>query len=95
MADEGYGEDDAFYFDDDDYLYVEDDYAIAVSLSLHSPLKLKDASPQPRPETTYTPRRSREAACRTYPSEPNTSHKKEGSPHISPKERDYATERLN
>ena len=32
MADEDYGDDDAFYFDDDDYLYVEDDYAIAVSL---------------------------------------------------------------
>ena len=31
MADEDYGDDDAFYFDDDDYLYVEDDYAIAVS----------------------------------------------------------------
>jgi hypothetical protein len=33
MADEGYGDDDAFYYDDDDYLYVEDDYAIAVSYS--------------------------------------------------------------
>lgn len=33
MADEDYGEDDAFFFDDDDYLYVEDDYAIAVSPS--------------------------------------------------------------
>jgi hypothetical protein len=31
MADEDYGDDDAFYYDDDDYLYVEDDYAIAVS----------------------------------------------------------------
>jgi len=30
MADEDYGDDDAFYYDDDDYLYVEDDYAIAV-----------------------------------------------------------------
>lgn len=41
MADEDYGDDDAFYFDDDDYLYVEDDYAIAVSLhasyASHSP----------------------------------------------------------
>ena len=41
MADEDYGDDDAFYFDDDDYLYVEDDYAIAVSLYLldHSALR--------------------------------------------------------
>ena len=37
MADEDYGDDDAFYFDDDDYLYVEDDYAIAVSSYLFSP----------------------------------------------------------
>jgi hypothetical protein len=70
MADEGYGEDDAFFFDDDDYLYVEDDYAIAVSLSIHSSSKLKHASSQPRPETTYTSWRSREATCRPYPSEP-------------------------
>ncbi|KAM0706008.1 hypothetical protein Q7P35_007368 [Cladosporium inversicolor] len=33
MADEDYGDDDAFYFDDDDYLYVEDDYAIADELA--------------------------------------------------------------
>jgi len=41
MADEDYGDDDAFYFDDDDYLYVEDDYAIAVSsMSLLQPIRL-------------------------------------------------------
>ncbi|GAB7334552.1 hypothetical protein MBLNU13_g06533t1 [Cladosporium sp. NU13] len=33
MADEDYGDDDAFYFDDDDYLYVEDDYAMADELA--------------------------------------------------------------
>jgi hypothetical protein len=43
MADEGYGEDDAFFFDDDDYLYVEDDYAIAVS----SPIPLSNTSTHP------------------------------------------------
>lgn len=37
MADEDYGDDDAFYYDDDDYLYVEDDYAIAVSYSSSIP----------------------------------------------------------
>jgi hypothetical protein len=37
MADEDYGDDDAFYYDDDDYLYVEDDYAIAVSYSSSNP----------------------------------------------------------
>jgi len=33
MADEDYGDDDAFYYDDDDYLYVEDDYAVADELA--------------------------------------------------------------
>ena len=52
MADEDYGDDDAFYFDDDDYLYVEDDYAIAVSIPLtHLPSPL----PGPRPETGSFP----------------------------------------
>lgn len=53
MADEDYGDDDAFYFDDDDYLYVEDDYAIAVS---SSPL-VRSLSPPPdlRPETESCP----------------------------------------
>lgn len=41
MADEDYGDDDAFYFDDDDYLYVEDDYAIAVSSSPLVPSALR------------------------------------------------------
>jgi hypothetical protein len=53
MADEGYGEDDAFFFDDDDYLYVEDDYAIAVSLPLQSSTKARSfpvpTSPDPTP----------------------------------------------
>jgi hypothetical protein len=82
MADEGYGEDDAFFFDDDDYLYVEDDYAIAVSHSLRSSLELKHASSQPKPETTHPSWRSREAACRTYPSEP--TRRTRGILHITP-----------
>ena len=44
MADEDYGDDDAFYYDDDDYLYVEDDYAIAVS-SLFPALQLQPTCP--------------------------------------------------
>lgn len=47
MADEDYGDDDAFYFDDDDYLYVEDDYAIAVSpSSLFQPSSQPSAGPK-------------------------------------------------
>jgi hypothetical protein len=73
MADEGYGEDDAFFFDDDDYLYVEDDYAIAVSLpsALLSPTQARTSRPRQTRRTTGSWRwrwRSREAACRTYPS---------------------------
>jgi hypothetical protein len=62
MADEGYGEDDAFFFDDDDYLYVEDDYAIAVS---SHPLT---QSALVQPHQTQAPKQlpsPREAACRT------------------------------
>lgn len=63
MADEGYGDDDAFYFDDDDYLYVEDDYAIAVSPP-PSTLQFERASSQSRPETGSW--RSRQAACLSH-----------------------------
>lgn len=64
MADEGYGDDDAYFFDDDDYLYVEDDYAIAVShyLPLHSV-----PSPSPArtdPETGF----QRSGSCRSHTS---------------------------
>jgi hypothetical protein len=51
MADEDYGDDDAFYFDDDDYLYVEDDYAIAVSSLLLTHSFSPSASP-PAPNPT-------------------------------------------
>jgi hypothetical protein len=62
MADEDYGDDDAFYFDDDDYLYVEDDYAIAVSsCSLFTRLP---SAPTQDPETWIHPS-PRQAACRT------------------------------
>jgi len=66
MADEGYGDDDAYFFDDDDYLYVEDDYAIAVSLyfSLHSVPSSSPTRPDPKPVPS-----AREAACRTHPPE--------------------------
>jgi len=49
MADEDYGDDDAFFFDDDDYLYVEDDYAIAV----RSTLTPSHLDPAERPETGF------------------------------------------
>ena len=61
MADEDYGDDDAFYFDDDDYLYVEDDYAIAVS----SCSFIYPALRQSRTRNMILPS-PREAACRTY-----------------------------
>lgn len=48
MADEDYGDDDAFYFDDDDYLYVEDDYAIAVSPYSTLSLTLPPRKPAPK-----------------------------------------------
>jgi len=72
MADEDYGDDDAFYFDDDDYyLYVEDDYAIAVSSlffvfsSLFNlPTRLLSSSTG---KTQKPARRFRELACRTLP----------------------------
>jgi hypothetical protein len=57
MADEDYGDDDAFYFDDDDYLYVEDDYAIAVSPHplTHSFIQPCLQPQNPRPETGSFP----------------------------------------
>jgi len=62
MADEDYGDDDAFYFDDDDYLYVEDDYAIAVSPYPFPQPALRQLDPGFRNRILPSPR---EAACRT------------------------------
>jgi hypothetical protein len=62
MADEDYGDDDAFYYDDDDYLYVEDDYAIAVSYSSSSPPVPTQPSVFPSCPKKPAPR-FRESAC--------------------------------
>lgn len=66
MADEGYGDDDAYFFDDDDYLYVEDDYAIAVSLYLYpSTQSVPLLQPrQLRPETGF----QRSGSCMSHTS---------------------------
>lgn len=64
MADEGYGDDDAYFFDDDDYLYVEDDYAIAVSCYLTLPFSPIFQLRQPRPETGF----QRSGSCMSHES---------------------------